>query len=191
MRAIARRFGKSLRSVTTLSQRARRSVDLPSRSEVIGRRRRVIAWLGAREGSSRAELSAALGAALGLAPLEATIEDLLAEGILEERGARLAVRAVYVDMVQDDLAHRLDSLRHFLDAVTLVVHRRFFAAHDPGVAHARTITFSAPREEIEKIWADAFARLHEAAVAADARAASEPTATQVTVAICMAEGPRV
>lgn len=189
MRAIARRFGKSLRSVTTLSQRARRTGQAASRSEVIGRRRRTIAWLGSRPGATRAELHVGLGQTIHPKTLDETLADLLDEGVLEEHDERLRVHAAYVDMVQDDLAHRLDSLRHFLDAVTLVVQRRFFAVHEPGVAFARTITFSAPRDEVEALWTEAFARLHAAAVAADERAGSATDATQVTVAICLAETP--
>lgn len=190
MRAIARRFGKSLRSVTTISQRAR-GADTPSRSDAIGRRRRIIAWLGARGGGTRADLHDAMDAALGASAVDETIDDLLEEGIVESLAdaadAQLAVRAAYVDMVQDDLAHRLDSLRHFLDAVTAVVQRRFFATHEPGLAFARTITFSAPAADVERIWSEAFARLHDAAVTADARASESTDARQVTIAICLAE----
>lgn len=188
MRTIARKLGKSLRSITSLSQRARRGPDLLGRSEEIGRRRRAIALAGAR----RAIAEDALLAELGGTVAEDTLAQLFEEGVLErdERG-RVRVAAACVDLVRDDAAHRLDSLRHFLDGIRAAVHGRFFV-YPPRGAYARVITFSAPRGDVERIWEEVFEHLKARAIEADARAAeaAEPVQLSVTISLAEPDAPR-
>jgi transposase-like protein len=213
-RAIAKRFDKSLRTVTNLSNLANEhGVPLES-SQRLGWRRQLVHAVAARpEGLTERALFAAVPEA-SVEVLAEELAELIEGGILErealdddvrggeargdERGGearggddtRVRVVARHFDLVQDELGPRLESFRHFLRAVAAVAYRRFFVRDDEAEAFARVLSFSSSRAELVALRERSYAVLRDAAFAADAAAADAETDTHQAVAVfAVAEEP--
>lgn len=211
-RAIAKRFDKSLRTVTNLSNLANEhGVPLES-SQRLGWRRQLVHAVAARpEGLTERALFAAVPEA-SAEVLAEELAELIEEGILERealdddvrgeargdvrgeaRGgddARVRVVARHFDLVQDELGPRLESFRHFLRAVAAVAYRRFFVRDDEAEAFARVLSFSSSRAELVGLRERSYAVLRDAAFAADAAAADADTDAHQAVAVfAVAEEP--
>jgi transposase-like protein len=206
-RAIAKRFDKSLRTVTNLSNLANEhGVPLES-SQRLGWRRQLVHAVAARpEGLTERALFAAVPEA-GAEVLAEELAELIEEGILERealdapgeahggeaRGgddARVRVVARHFDLVQDELGPRLESFRHFLRAVAAVAYRRFFVRDDEAEAFARVLSFSSSRAELVALRERSYAVLRDAAFAADAAGADADTDAHQAVAVfAVAEEP--
>ncbi|MCC6875097.1 MAG: hypothetical protein IT378_12390 [Sandaracinaceae bacterium] len=182
--SIARRLGKSRRTVANLARQARSESPLIEPSRRIRLRRRIVQEIGREGPLTKALLRDALREA---APdeLDLALEALLEQGTLEEDGDRYRLATALVDLVGDDFDLRLDSLRHFLDGLTHVVYRRFFG--DPGPSLARVYTFRATPERLATLLAELEVSMREAAVAADAEADGRPDAHEVTLGLYAVE----
>ncbi len=207
-RAIAKRFDKSLRTVTNLSNLANEhGVPLES-SQRLGWRRQLVHAVAARpEGLTERALFAAVPEA-SAEVLAEELAELIEEGILERDGrdddspgetrggeargddARVRVVARHFDLVQDELGPRLESFRHFLRAVAVVAYRRFFVRDDEAEAFARVLSFSSSRAELVALRERSYAVLRDAAFAADAAAdADTHDAHQAVAVFAVAEEP--
>ena len=181
LRAIARRMHKSLRTVAGLSQRAAQQRDLLGGSERLRWRRKLVAQVGKHPRASLARLQRALPK-VARAELEEELKQLAAQGIvkLSERGAELS--ADVMTMVSDQLEPRIDSLRHFLDAVTQVIYRRFWTADPEHEAFARVLSFRVEPEEFARLRTAYYESLRNAAIKADGNAGE--SAVDVSAAVC-------
>ncbi|MCU0671631.1 MAG: hypothetical protein MUE69_02440 [Myxococcota bacterium] len=214
-RAIAKRFDKSLRTVTNLSNLSNEhGVPLES-SQRLGWRRQLVHAVAARpEGLTERALFATVPEASSEALAE-ELAELIEEGILEReareddarvgearvgearvgeaRGgdeSRVRVVARHFDLVQDELGPRLESFRHFLRAVAAVAYRRFFVRDDEAEAFARVLSFSSSRAELVALRERSYAVLRDAAFAADAAADADADDTHQAVAVfAVAEEP--
>lgn len=201
-RAIAKRFDKSLRTVTNLSNLANEhGVPLES-SQRLGWRRQLVHAVAARpEGLTERALFAAVPEA-SAEVLAEELAELIEEGILEREteegaariegdGARVRVVARHFDLVQDELGPRLESFRHFLRAVAAVAYRRFFVRDDEAEAFARVLSFSSSRAELAALRERSYAVLRDAAFAADAAVADADAhdAHQAVAVFAVAEEP--
>jgi hypothetical protein len=181
LRAIARRMHKSLRTVAALSQRSARERDLLAGSERLRWRRKLVAHLGKHSPASLARLQRLLPNS-ARAELEEELKQLAAQGIVKlgERGAELS--AEVMTLVSDQLEPRIDSLRHFLDAVTQVIYRRFWTSDPEREAFARVLSFRVDPEEFERLRTAYYESLRTAAIKADKRAGAD--AVDVSAAVC-------
>jgi hypothetical protein len=82
---------------------------------------------------------------------------------------------------------RLDSLRHFLDAVTQTVFQRSFAGNTSSIALARVLSFRADAQQLAQLRDSAYASIRDGVVRADAEAG--PHACNVSLAFCISETP--
>ena len=185
---IARRIDKSRRTVATLARVASGATQPLAASHRIGLRRRTVRILADGD-LDLADLAQQLPAVSG-ADLEEAVDQLVAEGILTRDGERLTVAGALLDLVGDDLDHRIDSLRHFLDAVGQVIYRRFLAPDSNGEAFARVLTFSTSRERLATLRAETYGAVAKAAQDADAEASGDPGAIQASIALSFVETPR-
>lgn len=186
-RAIARRFDKSLRTITNLSNVANEhGVPLESSQRLTWRRQLVHAAAARPEGVAERALFQMLPDASTEA-LEAELQQLVDEGILERADERIRVVARHLDLVQNDLAPRLESLRHFLRAVTAVVYRRFFVLDADAEAFARVLSFSTSRADLAALREHAYRVLREGAFEADA--AEPEDGAQALAVFAIAEEP--
>ena len=181
LRAIARRVHKSLRTVAGISQLAGRERDLLAGSERLRWRRKLVAHLGKHSSASVARLQRLLPN-VKRAEVEEELQQLAAQGIIKlgERGAELS--AEVMTLVSDQLEPRIDSLRHFLDAVTQVIYRRFWTSDPEHEAFARVLSFRIESAEFERLRITFYESLRDAAIKADKRAGAE--AVDVSAAVC-------
>jgi DNA-binding MarR family transcriptional regulator len=190
-RAIARRAGKSLRTVTNLAKLASEQGALLETSQRLTWRRQIVVRVGEKGTAGLARR--ALEEAIPDAPedvLEEEIAQLVSEGILSEDGGRLRAVARHLDMVQEQLAPRLESLRHFLRAVAGVAYRRFFVVDAEAEAFARVLSFSADRESLASLRSETYASLREKVFSLDAReGGAEDDKVQAMVAFAVVEEP--
>lgn len=187
-RAIARRFDKSLRTITNISKLAGEQGIPHETSDRVTWRRRLAGVVASRGPVGVAE-------ALGAVPnadrdvLEDELAHLLEEGVLERDGDVLQTAAAHLDLVQEELAPRLDSLRHFLGAATQVAYRRFFAPDAEAEAFARVFTFSATRDDLRRLREAAYELIRDRVFEADGRAEHADDAVTATVSFCAVEAP--
>ena len=185
---IAQRLKRSRRYVANLSKLASATVPPLPKSRQVRWRRQIVRAI-ARHGS--ADLDQVCGELPDATrdDLEAELQQLVEAGILEREGERFRVVTELVDLVQGDLEHRLDSLRHFLDGVTHVVYRRFFTRPSEAEAFARVLTFSGFRTSISKLREQAYDNMYERIVSVDAEAEGDESAVQATVGLIVVETP--
>lgn len=186
-RAIARRFDKSLRTVTNLSNLANEhGVPLES-SQRLGWRRQLVHAVAARpEGLTERALFAVVPEA-SAEVLSEELAELLEEGIVERHEEHVRVVARHFDLVQDELGPRLESFRHFLRGVAAVAYRRFFVRDEEAEAFARVLSFSSSRAELGTLREKTYAVLRDAAFAADAAASED--GHQAVAVFAVAEEP--
>lgn len=187
-RAIARRFGKSVRTITNLSKQAN-DQGLPlEESETLSYRRQMVVLVGAKRGQglSKASLLAAFPNA-DPADLDAELEYLLGSGVLEASGGHIRASAKHLSMMEEDLGARLESFRHFLRAITLVAHRRFFVVEQEKEAFARVLSFGTDAKQLAELRETVYESLRTRAIAADEGAADSEAATTAMATFCVVE----
>jgi hypothetical protein len=186
LRGIARRMHKSLRTVATLASKAGADGTSTPLSKRIGWRRKLVARVAERGAIDRRKLAATIrGEARGDVDIE--IEQLLEEGVLSRSQDAITVAVQYLNMVDDHVEARLDSLRHFLDAVTNTIFQRFLADEASTIALARVLSFSADPDQLVALRDQVYASLRERVIAADAQAS--PCARAASVAFAISETP--
>jgi hypothetical protein len=189
LRQIALRFQKSLRSVASIAKLSRDARPLLESSSRITQRRRIVERIAAREAASPEDLCAALPE-LPEDEACAAIEQLVAEGILTRADdGLLRVAVAHVDLVQGDADHRLDSLRHFLRAVTQTIYRRFFACDPPEAAFARVLTFRASPTRLRELRDAHYEELRARVMELDAGSEHDDAAVQASVTLSFVELP--
>lgn len=185
--AAAKRLGKSRRTIASLAKRAGSTDPLLSGSQRMQWRRRIVRLLAEEEQQTFEQVSAMVTDAPP-DDLRAEVEQLVDEGVLEQRGDGLRVNTHLFDLLSSDFDQRIESLRHFLEAVTHVVYRRFLSRESEAEAFARVLTFSARRQDLAEI-RDIYQVLEARVFAADAAAEGDPTAVQASVTMCVVETP--
>lgn len=187
LRGIARVLHRSLRTVATLSRKAGGDASLLPAGERITLRRKLAARVAARGPIGRSALAASLRG-VRRAEVEAEIAQLIDEGVFAQHRGQVALATQFLDLVGEDVERRLDSLRHFLEAVTQVIYQRFVTADPRAVAMARVLSFRAGPADVAALRDQHYATLRDAVVAADARAGDD--AREVSIAYCISETPR-
>jgi hypothetical protein len=181
---IARRIGKSRRTVVTLARTAAATAQALSDSRSIALRREIVRRLSADGPLARELVVTESGVARPEA--DAAIDALLDDGFLLEKDGALHVALAWLPFDGASDPEKLDSVRHFLDAVSGALLGRFFATPPDDDAFARVLTFCAPRAELHAARTRLFEAMAETALDLDARAASEPSSVQVSLAFCVA-----
>ncbi|MEM9191816.1 MAG: hypothetical protein AAGF12_21775 [Myxococcota bacterium] len=187
-RTIARRFDKSLRTVTNLSKTAAEAVPLSTSQRITWRRK--LAELVVRLGPLDEE---ALFQKLPSAPrqdLEEQLQQLVDEGIVIKTDDTVHAAAEHMDLVRDELDARLDSLRHFLGSVAQVAYQRFFATDEGSEAFARVLTFQASREHLHAIRERAYASMRSDVFEADEAATKSGDGIDATLVFSVVEASR-
>ena len=195
-RTIARRFDRSLRTITNLSKLANEQGLPRSTSQRITWRRQLAELVSQRggEGIDVAALFAAVGGA-DTAVLKEELQQLVETGILTRNDEQVKVSARHFDLVQEDLAPRLESFRHFLRAVAAVAYSRFFVVDPRAEAFARVLSFTAERSELGGLREGAYEALRSRVFAADAHADGDgdrknpARTTAAMAAFCVVETP--
>ena len=185
---IARRVGKSRRTIVTLARSAAATTEKLSQSRTIELRREIVRRLSADGATRRELLRERLGAKRE--EIDAAIEVLLEDGFLAEDEGLLSVALAWLPFDGASEAEKLDSVRHFLDAVSGALLGRFFTAPPDDDAFARVLTFCTPSDELEPTRAALFEAMSEAALRLDARAAEGGPSTQVSLAFCVTNAVR-
>lgn len=181
-RSIARRFGKSLRTVTNLARRADGDEPFLEGHRRLGHRRRIVAWLAVEGPASLAQIARAIPDA-DRDELEAELEYLIEQTIVTQGDDGYRVVAAYMDTKAEDLSARLDALRHLLEGVTMAIHRRFFEPRAEGTSLARVLTFQAKPEALEALAQDGYSALRESILRADESAGEDAVQASLTLTI--------
>jgi hypothetical protein len=184
LRGTARAMQKSVRTVATLSQKAGTAGALSPLGKRIAWRRKLLARVAEARAIDRKKLIAIVRGE-PRAEVDAEVQQLLDEGLLALSQGVIVLAVKQVRLLDQDLDARLDSLRHFLDAVTQTVHQRFFG--DDAIALARVLTFRADAARLAELRDKTYAALRDGVVAADGEASAE--ARGATVAFCIGETP--
>ncbi len=166
---VARRVGKSKRTVATLAKRSRQKGRLLDESRRLGWQRQVVRATSLAPRTAEEVRRDVVG--VEDARVDEELEQMVESGLLErDAEGRYRPAVVHVSFARDDVDARLESVRHFLQTVAQVLYRRFFRP-DPGVeAFARVLTFSATSEVLTE-WRERFyASLREDVIAVDAAA---------------------
>ncbi len=188
LRAVARRFGKSLRTVATLSKQTAEQGRFAQLGERMTLQRKLVAHIANGGSVTRAHLPRAMGI---VTPelIDDVTRQLIEDGIVIEDGGKLRVVADLLLLTGSTLDQRLDSVRHFLDACTQMLHERFFVPGSDQQAFARVLSFAALPEELAQIGKAHYAALAEAVVQADARASQQADATPASVVFGYVRSP--
>lgn len=188
LRAIARRFSKSLRTVATLSKQASEQGSFAQLGERMTVQRKLVAHIARHAGATRSHLPRALGTTDTEAVHQAT-EQLIEDGIVIDESGKLRVVASLLMLTGSTLDQRLDSVRHFLDACTQTLHQRFFVAGSDDNAFARVLSFTATPEDLRRLGAEHYEALKNDVVEADARASSATDAVQAAMVFGYVRSP--
>ena len=189
LRAVARRFGKSLRTVATLSKQAAEQGRFAQLGERMTLQRKLVAHIARHGTVTRAHLPRAM-ASTDLQAIQAAIAQLIEDGIVIEDGGKLRVVASLLMLTGSTLDQRLDSVRHFLDACTQTLHQRFFVPNaDDNDAFARVLSFTATSEHLRQIGGRHYEALKNDVVEADARAATSGDPQQAAVVFGYVRSP--
>ena len=181
--AIAKRFKKSLRTIATLAKEAESDRPILARSEGAELRRRIVEAISKGEQTLESLQRRLPKAALSVSE---ALDDLVDEGILERRGDRWVGVTRHFNVVHEEAEARLDSLRHFLGAVTKVVYSRFFNG-DGETGFARVLTFATETGSLHDEMKQRYADLRDAAIRLDGEAGE--SAPHASVAMCYVEEP--
>lgn len=184
LRGTARAMHKSLRTVATLSQKAGAEGTLSPLGKRIAWRRKLLARV-AEVGAIERKKLIAIVRGEPRAEVDAEVQQLLDEGVLALSRDSIVLAVKHLRLLDQDLDARLDSLRHFLDAVTQTIHQRFLG--DDAIALARVLTFRADTAHLIELRDKTYAALRDGVVAADGAASTE--AHSATVAFCISETP--
>jgi hypothetical protein len=121
--------------------------------------------------------------------VDAAIDVLLEDGFLRDEDGEVHVALAWLPFDGASEAEKLDSVRHFLDAVAGALLGRFVTAPPDDDAFARVLTFCAPRDELTAARDALFEAMSSAALRLDARSAETPS-MQVSLAFCVANAGR-
>lgn len=143
LRQMSSRFGRSLRTLATLSKSSTERHDLLSGSQRLEIQRQVARALTKKQ--SRASLRRRLRR-LDDESFDQALGELEAMGLIEQTAGGYVSRERRHSMVREDLDARIESLRHLLSAITAVVHRRFFEGEGQALAFARVLSFNTSSE---------------------------------------------
>lgn len=186
---IARRIGKSRRTVVTLARSATATAETLLESRTIELRREVVRRLSAEGAMTRDALREVVNAKRE--DIETAVDVLLEDGFIAEDEGQLVVARAWLPFDGSGEAEKLDSVRHFLDAVSGALLGRFFAAPPDDDAFARVLTFCTPQGELGPARARLFDAMSEEALRLDARAEETPEGrTQVSLAFCVTNATR-
>lgn len=188
LRAVARRFGKSLRTVATLSKLASAQTTFAQLGERITLQRKLVAHLSRHAGATRSHLPRAMTGSDATAVHDA-LAQLISDAVVIDEGGKLRVTASLLMLTGSGLDQRLDSVRHFLDACTQTLYQRFFTADTDDHAFARVLSFSATPEDLKRLSAEHYESLKNGVVAADERAAAATDAVQSAVVFGYVRSP--
>ncbi len=181
---MARRLGKSRRTVATLAKSAAENAPLPQ-SERLELRRRIV-----REAATTATTEAEFSVRVRAHPeFSAELESLLEDQLLEREGTSIRVRAALLDLLGGDFDQRFSSLRHLLEVVTQTIFQRFFVPSDDA-SMARVLTFSVASDELPALAKQAYEHLERLVIEADARAESKDDAIEASVVFCATTRPQ-
>lgn len=163
--AIARLFGRSLRTITTLNQRFRGDFFAPEHEVQL---RRDLAAALATQPQTEAELRESFDRPES--EISAAIEDLVRGRRILRDGDQLRRNPEDHDFFDEtNLVGRIDGLNRQMDVLADTVWRRLIEP-EGGTAAARSYVFAARGEEFDALVADVLAVLQARAIAADASA---------------------
>jgi hypothetical protein len=109
------------------------------------------------------------------------------EGLIQRDRRGVVLSAQVMSLISEDIDKRIDSVRHFLDAVTQVIYRRFWAQEADAEAFARVLSFRADRDALARLRERQYDALRAAVIESD-RDAGE-SAVNASVAVCFVERP--
>lgn len=205
---MARRIGKSLRSVASLAKKDKASSQPLAGSQLLSTKRAIATRVGKSpicraaliEDHERRHRTSA-----DHDTINAAIDQLLEEGILSidqsadadgdlgERDASmeqppsddetLQAGANFVSLQGDDAEHRLASLRHLLLGAAEVIYQRFFLQPDPDAAFARVLSFRVRHEHLDALAQRVYADLRAAAVEEDEASTGDETPVTLTLTL--------
>ena len=162
---IARLFGRSLRTITTLNQRFRGDFFAPEHDVQL--RRDLAAALAARP-QTEAELRESFDQPESV--ITAAIEDLVRGRRILRDGDQLRRNPEDHDFFDEtNLVGRIDGLNRQMDVLADTVWRRLIEP-EGGTAAARSYVFAARGDDFDALVADVLAVLQARAIAADASA---------------------
>ena len=177
--AIAKLFGRSLRTVTTLNQRFRGDFFAPEHEVQL---RRDLAATLAEQPRTEALLREAF-AERSEAELTAALEDLLRGRRILRDGDQLRRNPEDHDFFDEtNLVGRIDGLNRQMDVLADTVWRRLIEP-EGGTAAARSYVFAARGDEFDALVADVLAVLQARAIAADASAQEKGSGTRRGITI--------
>jgi hypothetical protein len=188
LRAIARRFSKSLRTVATLSKQASDQGAFAQLGERMTLQRKLVAHIARNAGATRSHLPRAMSHTDPQAVHDA-ITQLIDDGIVIDDNGKLRVVASLLLLTGSTLDQRLDSVRHFLDACTQTLYQRFFTADSDEHAFARVLSFVATPEDLKRLGTGHYESLKNDVVEADARATATPDPVQSAVVFGYVRSP--
>ena len=184
---IARKLGKSDRTVASLSKRAQARGPLLDQSRRLGWQREVLRALTPHALTREQILSQTQSVAKD--ELDETLERLVASGLIDEDGEMFRASVAQVTFALPDLEARLESLRHLLTSVTYAVYQRFFRAAPNEESFARVLTFSASPEQLSHL-ANHYPALRDTIVQIDGDAhPNSEEAAMVFIAVRAPKGP--
>lgn len=187
--SIARRLGKSRRTVATLAKRVSEHESLLSGSPQISLQRRIVEQL--EQGPTlREELQPPLRGA----DLDEALGQLVESGVIVSvaRGNDPAEHFVLgegpLDVIGEGMRERLGALQHFLETVTTAVHQRFFTRSKRDHAFVRTLTFQVTEDRLRRLIQELYADAEERVFSADKEAAHQEAVT-ASLSLVVARAP--
>ncbi len=177
---VARRFGKSLRTIGSLERRYRSNFFAPEEELEFARR---VEERFEEEPSSVEEIAEGLNSSLD--EIRRVVESLSAAGRLKESSpARYSIERSFRSLMREDLKARIDGLNHQLDIIAAAVRARFLAPR--GNAIARSLSFVAHTEDMEALGDTLIKALREQCGAAEEAALKRGSFQQVGVTLALA-----
>lgn len=166
---VARRFGKSKRTVATISKRSHEQGPLLDESRRLGWQRQVVRLTSVEARTAEAIRREVVG--VDAERIEEELEQMVESGLLErDEEGRYRAAVLHVSFAREDVDARIESLRHFLQTVAHVLYRRFFRPEAGTEAFARVLTFSAAPDALARLRERIYDQLKREAIAADAEA---------------------
>ena len=163
---IARKSGRSRRNISSLMQMANNVHEPLKESDRIAMERAVVLWLSTRSSGTKSEILEDIPSKQRPEATRA-IERLLSSGVLEEHKRKLSLSESLIRLEGESEEKRLDSLRHFLEAVSETVQARFLKRPADAHAFARVISFRAHKGRLLELQEKAYRMLTEAATELD------------------------
>ncbi len=162
---IARRLGKSRRTIAELARRSADHEPLRAPSARLDVRRRIVRALA--EGEVTVE---GLARRVGSPAVAEELEALRLAGIVSGPPDAPELAAELLDLVGPGLEARLASLRQFLESVAHVVYARFVRPKPDQLAFARVWSFSADAEALGTLVEEVYGLLDRRIAELDAAA---------------------